>query len=152
LPPTQCKFSFADTTVTAKGRYAPSNVGAIWISDAQGKFVKTLEEWGGPVFNRIVNATAWETASGGNKVDAVTGATRSNHGPHTATWNCTDVSENVVPNGSYQVHVTFAESDALPFFAPTPIQASGNFATGAGSVEMDVPDTANFKSMHVSLQ
>jgi hypothetical protein len=144
-----CTFSFTVTTVTARGTYAPRNVGAIWIGDAQGKFVKTLQEWGNI---RISNATAWETASGGNKVDAVSGATRSGHGPLTGTWDCTDTSKNPVANGTYKVNVTFAESDSFPFFGPAPIQASGDFVKGSGPVETDVPDTANFKSMHVSLK
>jgi hypothetical protein len=138
------------TTVTARGRYAPSNVGAIWISDAQGKLVKALEVWGKI---RLGNATAWQTAVGtGGRVDVVTAATKTSHGPHNVTWDCLDPSsKNPVPGGSYVAHVTFAESDAFPFFGPAPIEASVPFQRG-GPVQADGTDTANFKSMHVSIE
>jgi hypothetical protein len=151
-----CTFSFRVSTVTANGTYAPRNVGAIWISDAGGKFVKTLQEWGDPRTGRIKNASAWETASGGNTVDAVTGATRGGHGPLTATWDCTDLSKNPIANGSYIAHVTFAESDnfgGFVFFGLSGVvETSGTFVRGSGPVEADLPDTPNFNSMHISLQ
>jgi hypothetical protein len=34
------------TTVNQRGRYAPQNVGAVWIETDAGMFVKTLERWG----------------------------------------------------------------------------------------------------------
>ncbi len=144
-----CTFTFMVTTVTAHGTYAPRNVGAIWIDDGSGKFVKTLQEWG---VARIGNATAWETASGGNVVDAVTGATLPNHGPHTATWNCTDLSGNPVPDGNYSVNVTFAESDAFPFFGPAPIQTAVTFVKSASPLNVTPPDAGNFTAMHLTLQ
>jgi hypothetical protein len=123
-------------------------VGAIWITDSGGKFVKTLQEWG---LIRISNATAWESSSSGNTVDAVTGATRRNHGPLTASWDCTDTSRNPVVDGQYTVNVTFAESDAIPFFSQA-IQASVQFAKGSGPQSVNGTDTANFTGMHVTVQ
>jgi hypothetical protein len=134
--------------VTASGSFAPANVGAIWIQDSQGKFVKTLEVWGSA---RLSNATAWETASGGNTIDAVTGATLPAHGAHHVTWNCTDISENPVPDGDYAVSVTFAESTNIPFFSPPPIEATVPF-TRSCPVDVTPPDTANFVGMHLTLQ
>ncbi len=143
----KCTFSFDVTTVTAHGRYAPSNVGAVWISDAQNKFVKTLRWWG---LKELRQAIAWTQATGSNKVDAVSGATRSAHGPlMTTAWNCTDVAENAVPDGNYVVHVTFAESDATPFV--TAIQASVPFTKSASGADAMGQDTANFTSMRVKL-
>ena len=144
--PSKCTFSFDVTTVTARGRFAPRNAGAIWISDAQNKFVKTLRWWG---FIEVVQATAWEQASGGNKVDAVSGATRVAHGALNATWDCTDVSHLAVADGNYIAHVTFAESDANPF--TTSIQASVPFTKSASGADVMGQDTANFVSMHVKL-
>ena len=136
------------TTVTARGRYAPDNVGAVWITDSSGRFVKTLKTWG---LRRLGNATAWQTASLGNNVDAVTGATRQSHGPLQATWNCTDVSHQPVVNGSYTLNVTFAESDAIPFFSPPPIVATVPFTKGAPA-DVSGTGTPNFTGMHISLQ
>jgi hypothetical protein len=144
----KCTFSFDVTTVTARGRYAPVNVGAIWISDAQNKFVKTLRWWGNI---RLSNATAWVQASGNNKTDAVSGASRTGHGMLNAKWDCTDVSKNAVADGQYVAHVTFAESDANPFFPGTPIQASVNFTKAPGGADAPGTDTANFTGMHAKL-
>jgi hypothetical protein len=144
----KCTFSFDVTTVTARGRYAPVNVGAIWISDAQSKFVKTLRWWGRV---RLSNATAWTQATGSNKTDAVSGASRTSHGQLNATWDCTDVGKNAVADGQYVAHVTFAESDANPFFPGTPIQASVNFTKSSAGADAPGQDTANFTSMHVKL-
>jgi hypothetical protein len=143
--PTKCTFSFDVTTVTAHGRFAPSNAGAVWISDAQNKFVKTLRWWG---LIYVGQATAWVQATGSNKVDAVSGATRKAHGALNATWDCTDVSRAPVADGSYAVHVTFAEADAP--FAPT-IQASVPFTKSASGADVTGQDTANFTSMHAKL-
>jgi hypothetical protein len=145
----KCTFTFDVTTVTANGRYAPRNVGAIWITDSANKFVKTLQLWG---TIRLSNATAWTQSSASNRVDAVSGATRSGHGALSAKWDCTDVSENAVMDGQYSANVTFAESDANPFFGGTAIQTSVKFPKGPGGADTSGTDAANFKSMHVALK
>jgi hypothetical protein len=144
-----CQFTFDVTTVTARGGYAPANVGAIWIADAQGTFVKTLEAWG---TTRLSNAAAWESASAGNTVDAVTGATRTDHGPHHVTWNCTDTAEAPVPDSDYTVNVTFAESSYFPFFSPPAIEATVPFTRGPCAIDITAPDAPNFTNMRVTLQ
>ncbi len=145
----KCSFTFDVTTVTAGSGFAPYNVGAIWISTGAGSFVRTLDEWGSAL--RIVNATAWETASKGNTVDAVTGATRRTDGPLSVHWDCTDMSNNPLPAGPYTISVTFAENDA-GFFAPPPHIATVNFSIGAGPVMLTPPDQANFTQMSLTIQ
>jgi hypothetical protein len=147
----KCAFTFDVTTVTARGRYAPVNVGAVWITDAQNKFVKTIALWGRI---RLSNATAWVQGTGSNRTDVTTAASRTSHGPLTnpaPKWDCTDVSKNAVPDGAYVVHVTFAESDANPFFPGTPIQATTNFTKSSAGADVSGQDTANFTGMHVKL-
>jgi hypothetical protein len=90
------------TTKSYGGHYAPDNVGAIWITRADGTFVRTLEAWG---TKRLRNAVAWRKASQGNVVDAITGATRQAHGTHTASWACE-------ADGAYVVHVELTEEDS----------------------------------------
>ena len=107
-----CTLTFDVNTVTARGRYAPRNAGAIWISDAQNKFVKTLRTWS---YLELAQVTAWVQASGNNRVDAVTGATRSGHGAVAATtWNCTDVQKKAVPDGQYTVALSILASVPSP--------------------------------------
>jgi len=96
------------TTVSYFGRYAPSHVGAVWITDASGKFVKTLQEWG---VRRSGNLYNWRQSAGGNTVDAITGATLKSHVAHKLDWNCTNVSKARVAPGKYTVHAEFAESN-----------------------------------------
>jgi hypothetical protein len=144
----KCTFTFDVTTVTAHGRYAPANVGAIWITDSANKFVKTLQVWG---TIRLSNATAWTQSAASNRVDAVSAATRFGHGALTAKWNCTDVSENPVMDGQYSANVTFAESDSNPFFGGTAIQTAVKFTKGPAGGDVMGTDTANFTSMHVKL-
>ena len=141
-----CTFTFKVTTVTARGTYSPKNVGALWIEDGAGKFVKSLEVWGA---TRLSNLTAWTSVSGNNKVDAVTSATHGSHGPHTGNWNCSDVNHASVVNGSYQACVSFAESDAFPFFGPAPILFCAPFNKGSGPATSSPANQANFTQMQL---
>jgi hypothetical protein len=145
----KCSFTFSVTTVTANGRYAPRNVGAIWITNSGGTFVKTLDVWG---TIRLSNATAWVNASRDVTTDAVTGATRGSHGPLSAHWDCTDSTEQPVAPGSYTVSVTFAEDDASIFFGPPAHEASVMFTVGSGPVNLSPANQTNFTNMQVTLQ
>jgi len=105
-------------TTAVGGRYAPRNVGAIWIETAAGAYVKTVERWGK---TRARYLTRWNAASKGDVVDAITSATLSNHITHDRTWNLTDKTMCEVPAGSYKVIVeqtdanTTGKSIELPF-------------------------------------
>jgi hypothetical protein len=94
------------TTVSFGGAYAPENVGAVWINDSDGTFVKTLALW---ATKRVEYLSAWRAASADNVVDAITGATRAKHGDSTLIWDATGVDGSVVPDGAYQVRVEFTE-------------------------------------------
>ena len=107
-PPAKDCLGVEFTTVSYGGRYGPRNVGAVWITNEAGKFVKTLEEWG---LRRYSNLYAWRKSSGGNTVDAVTGATRSTASAHSSTWNCTDLGGGHVPTGTYFVNAEFVENN-----------------------------------------
>jgi hypothetical protein len=108
-----CTLSVTVTTTAPGGNYAPRNVGAIWIADSSGKFVKSLEVWGRQRLSRVV---AWNSATraagvAGNTVDAITSATLSSHRTHKETWNCTDYNEATVPDGTYRVYFEVADSN-----------------------------------------
>lgn len=106
---TQGTLTVKVTTVSFGGKYADKNVGAIWVTDAQDRFVKTLELW---ARKRKKHLVKWLGASGGDVTDAVTGATIRSHREHTATWNCTDVNGSVVPDGVYKVYAEFTEENS----------------------------------------
>ena len=93
------------TTKSAGGRYAPDNVGAIWIADSGTKFVKSLYVWGSQRRRELSTWTSATSAAGlaNNLVDAVTGATMHDHGVRMATWNGTNTAKALVPDGAYKV-------------------------------------------------
>lgn len=148
-PGSKCSFRFDVTTVSYGGRFHPQNVGAIYIENSSAGYVKSLNVWGG---TRLGNLTDWETLSGGDKTDAVTSATRSNAGPISGSWDCTDKSRNPVPTGQYKVCCSFQEDDALPFFGPAPKQACVGFTVGSGPFTQNAPDQQYFKSMTLTMQ
>ncbi len=112
-------------TTAFGGRYAPRNIGAIWIETAAGAFVKTVERWGK---TRARYLTRFNTASGGNVVDAITSATLSSHITHDRTWNLADKMECEIPAGMYRVVLEMTDRDGpgttleLPFTKGTMAQ------------------------------
>jgi hypothetical protein len=143
-----CNFRFDVTTKSYGGRFKPRNVGAIYIENASGGYVKTLNVWGTIELGML---TDWQTLSGGDKTDAVSGATRGTDGPVSGSWNCTDVNHQPVPDGQYKVCCSFQEDDALPFFGPAPKQACVPFAKGAPFVQT-APDQTYFTQMTLTMQ
>ena len=93
------------TTKAPGGRYQPDNVGAIWIADANTKFVKSLYVWGQQRRNELRQWASATSAAGmsNNLVDAVTAATMKSHGARTASWNGTNTSKALVADGAYKV-------------------------------------------------
>jgi hypothetical protein len=131
-------LTFQVQTVSYNGGYAPRNVGAIWIQDSTGAFVKSLKVWARSQISRLTN---WNTSSRGNRVDAVTSATINSHQLHTATWNCTDVNGAIVKDGTYRICVEFTESNATGKYAYF------NFTKGSSEVHLTPANQANFTNI-----
>jgi len=96
------------------GVYAPKHVVAIWVENAAGQFVKTLTAYAGV---RASDLTNWETASGGNAVDAVSGATQVSHGAIYGNWNGTDSKGITVPDGSYRLCMELTDKNSTGNFS-----------------------------------
>jgi hypothetical protein len=137
-----CMFKFDITTINGGGEYAPSNVGAIWISDGANKFVKTLKIWAN---KRRKHLNKWNAASGQNTTDAVTGATLNSHGLRSATWDCSDVNQQPVPFGDYRVNIEFTESNAAGPSLSIP------FPRTAAAQTLTAPDQGKFKAAHIQV-
>jgi hypothetical protein len=104
-PTAMCTFRVSVLTRTGNRNYAPRNVGAIYIADETGRFVKSLNVWAN---RRLAELEKWVAATraagvANNRVDAVTAATMTNHAVRMGTWNCTNYNRMVVPDGLYQV-------------------------------------------------
>lgn len=133
------ELTFTVRTVTQNGTYAPKNVFAIWIEDADG-FVKTRKAMAN---QRKQYLYTWHAASAYNVVDAITGSTLNNHQTHTVTWNCTDLSGNIVPDGDYTVWVEFTEKHAQgPLYTLT-------FTKGPNAQSISPVDETYFKDIQL---
>jgi hypothetical protein len=141
-PAQTCTLSFQVTTVTFNGSYSPHNVGAIWVSDGSGRFIKSLTVW---AQRRTRYLTTWETASMGNTVDAITSATANSHGMRTGKWNCTGLDEKTVPDGPYRINVEFTERNGAGRVM-TPLAF-----TKGGPVNLMPPDQANFRAIQLQV-
>jgi len=93
--PTEGEMTFTVRTVTVNGNFSPKHVLAIWVEDSDG-FVLSRKL---RAVKRKQYLYTWNTQSGGNVVDAVTGETLLSHQTHTVTWDCKDANGNLVPDG-----------------------------------------------------
>jgi len=137
-----CTLSVSVTTAVLAGKYSPRNVGAIWITDGTSRFVKSLYVWAN---RRISHLNRWisDTAAAGlpsNRVDAITAATLTGFGLRTAQWNCTDVSRNPVPSGSYHVCFEITSSNSA---GPSDCVS---FNAGQGAFHSEPADTSEFQA------
>lgn len=108
------KLAVTFKTSPVGGAYTPQNVVAVWIEgptvgQTPGPFVKTIGRWAGIRKNYLA---LWITRAGQNDVDAVSGATRTNHTAKlTATWDLKDKLGALVPDGTYTVHLETADGN-----------------------------------------
>jgi hypothetical protein len=142
------KCSVSVTVTTSPTQFAcfnPRNVGAIWIAQSSGAFVKTLAVW---ARTRIGTLELWgsKTQAAGtprNSVDAITGATLSSHQTHNVTWNCTDVKRAPVPDGPYRVYFELTDSNS-----PGP-NFYLDFTKGPEAVAIAASDQMSFHGVRV---
>lgn len=144
-----CTLHFDFTTVTYHGKYSPKNIGAVWVADGTGKFVKSLNVWAS---KRASNLLKWNAASGGNKVDAITAATATAHSPHSADWDCTNLSSQIVPDGPYKLMLEFTEEDSAKFIWPPGPSTAVAFVKGTGPVSVAPPNQANYVAMKLTVK
>ena len=134
--------TFQVTTVTAGGTYAPRNVMAIWVTDGNSNFVKTLKR---QAVSQVRWLTRWGASSKSNVVDGITGATLTSHQTHSVIWNCRNTNNVVVADGVYRIFIEFTEfNGAGPY-----IQAT-SFTKGSAGVTSAPTATANFTAMSLT--
>jgi hypothetical protein len=136
-------LTFRVLTAPLGGRYAPKNIGAIWIEDSGGRFVKTLALWASP---RKRYLRRFMTASGGDVTDAVTSATLNEHVMHEANWNLRDLANQQVAPGEYQLVIETTDRDASGDSLVVPF-------TWSDDAFRAVPDdTAHYLDMSLTLE
>ena len=135
-------MTFTVTTSAVSGSYGTKNLLAIWIEDGTTAFVKTKMKYGST--SNYDHFILWNAKSGGNVVDATTGATLATHGTRTVSWNATDVSGNLVPDGTYTLWVEMAWNSS---YTTGRTYTSIPFTKGPASVHLTPANTANFANM-----
>lgn len=129
------------TTTTTGKQFAPRHVLAVWVSDDQGRFVRTLQCNAARYRRHLVQ---WNRSSGTNLVDAVTSASLTAHQAHTVTWDCRNAAGEVVQDGRYRLRVEFTEvNGAGPITPETLLQ----FTKGASPVTLKPLSQAHFKGL-----
>jgi hypothetical protein len=141
-----CSLRVKVTTAAAGGRYAPRNIGAIWIGDQSGNFVRSLEVW---AQRRASNLTQWNSATSkagvpGSRVDIVSEATLPSHMAHTTSWNCQDFNKRAVPDGSYRVYFEMTDASVT---GPNRFES---FTKGPAAATSTPADNNNFKAIELS--
>jgi hypothetical protein len=130
-------------TTAYGGRYAPRNVGAIWIEKSDGTFVKTVQRWAG---SRARYLTHFVNEAHTNLVDAVTSATLQSHQTHSQTWNLTGVDRCEVPSGDYKILFETTDYDGTGAYFAVP------FTKGQSPATITSPDATNFHEIKLTLQ
>lgn len=142
---TNGSMAYSVRTVTYHGQYAPDNAGAIWITNSQNQFVKTIKKWAS---NYQYTLVRWIASSGQNTTGAITSASLPNHQLHNITWNGKNYQGVDAPDGDYKVNIEFTEHNA----------SSGNmgkfkqvtFTKGSAPVNLTIPNESYFTNMSLT--
>ena len=137
------RADFTVTTTSPGGDYSPKNIGAIWVQDAQGNWIKTLEHWAGFRWYYLFKYNA--ANPNGNVVDAVTSATLTRHGTHQATWNLLDANGDEVPDGDYSIVMEMTDQESM---GPSTAVV---FTLGSDPLTQSYPDDGHFTNMSLQV-
>ncbi|MCF7793187.1 MAG: DUF2271 domain-containing protein [Candidatus Cloacimonetes bacterium] len=106
---TEGAVDFQIRTSSYGGEYEPEHVFAIWVTDENDNFVRTLVR---RAWEEIEDLVKWNNMTGGNYQNAlVTGATLNSHQTHNLNWDCTDNLLASIPDGTYKIYIEFSEDD-----------------------------------------
>lgn len=135
-------LTFSSGTVAPSSDYGLKHVLVVWLENTANPsvFIKTRAKYG----NQDDHLTAWQAKSNNNLVDAVSAATLNTYATITGNWNGTNVSETVVPDGTYNLYIEMAWGDnktaahAVKFFT---------FTKGATAQHLAPAGTTNFTNV-----
>lgn len=136
-------LAFQVTTQALGGKYQPKNVGAIWVADASGKLVKSLEVWAS---TRVRYLSEYNKVRAGMSIDAMSRATLPNHRAHQVMWNLKDRSGAAVPAGKYKLNLELTDTDS------TGKTISLDFDTSGRAGTMTPQDSGCFTQMKLELR
>ena len=134
------------TTVNQGGTYAPDTYTVVWIEDAAGQYVTTLQaalgiygirelqDW------RAVRSAVDDEAL----LDVISGAS-VDYGTHTAYWEMQNYQGFTMPPGNYVAIIQHTDRDDAA--DPT---ARFDLPLGPGAQNFDVPSTEGFRDISVA--
>ncbi|MDP2173222.1 MAG: DUF2271 domain-containing protein [Candidatus Cloacimonadaceae bacterium] len=139
---TEGTLAFSVRTVTYNGAYAPRNSGAIWITNAQNQFVKTIKVWADTYRWTLIR---WIASSNQNTTGAVTSASYNSHQLHNITWNGKNHQNLEMPDGEYKINVEFTEHNATAANMGKYKQVP--FMKGINPIDITIPNETYFRDM-----
>ena len=157
--PKATKLKVQFTTKSYGGMYQPVNLGAVWVEDASGKWVYTLEMWCG--WQNTKSLKPYNSAGGADysvglfpgsfttmpPMDVVTSATLRQHKPHNSgAWSLKDSKGAEVPDGMYKLKLEVTEQEDEGKVLEVP------FMKGAAPGPIAAPDSAVFTNLKIELQ
>lgn len=96
-------LSFTYTPVAHSGSWGEKHVLAVWIQYSSDDFIRTkYRYWGSGTNDHL---PIWKANSNENVTDATTGATLSSYTTRSFTWDGTDLSGTLLPDGDYKVTI-----------------------------------------------
>lgn len=133
------------TTSTAGGKYSPRNIVAIWVEDVNGNFVKTLLAYAN---KRKTHLNNWEASTNAassafNTVDAITGATQSNHATRSCSWNGKNHNGELMPDGTYKLRVELTDKNSTGNYS------AFSFTKGVSIEELKPADVPSFSNIQI---
>jgi hypothetical protein len=141
--PRLTQLTFRVLTAPVGGRYAPRNIGAIWVEQDDGTFVKSLALW---ALTRAMYLRRFEAVFGGDLTDATTSATLEVHQQHEVRWNLTGRGGIRVLNGRYRLVLELTDKDSRGLSLEVP------FELADAPLVLEPAVTAQFKDMRLELR
>jgi len=136
-------LTFSSGTTAPSSDYGLKHVLVVWLENTANPsvFIKTRAKFGKT--SNDDHLAEWAAKSNSNLVDAVTAATLTSYGTITGTWDGTNVSETVVPDGTYNLYIEMGWGEgtndhAAKFFS---------FTKGATAQHLTPTGTTNFTNV-----
>jgi hypothetical protein len=96
-------LSFTYTPVAHSGTWGEKHVLAVWIQDNSDNFIRTkFRYWGNGTDDHLPN---WVANSNENVTDATTGPTLTSYSTRSFTWDGSDLSGALLPDGDYKITI-----------------------------------------------
>lgn len=125
----------ATTTKTSFAEHGNYNVLAIWVTDANGTFVKTLLASSKSAYRAYLTNWKAATSSTYNVVDGISTASYSGHAARSAQWDGTNTNKEAMVDGTYYACFEDADNYGHP--------AIGKFAFEKGRSTVGLTPTAS---------